>query len=92
LPHAIHSEALAEMDEVIDWSAMSQEGDGMVIITIGFILIFIDPVKDCTDGWVVILWDNCPLGVIEFRDVFLFCHGGKFFCRESRHNDWINEE
>jgi hypothetical protein len=90
LPHAIHSKALAEVDEVVDRLTISQEGDGMVVITVRFILVFVDPVENCTDGWVSGSWDNCPLGFFKFGDVLLFCYGGKFCCRELRHSDWTN--
>jgi hypothetical protein len=83
---------LTEADEVINWLAAGQEGDGMVVITIGFMLVFVYPVEDCTDSWVLVSWGNCPLHFIEAGDIFFFCHGGKLCCRESRHNNWIRRE
>jgi hypothetical protein len=87
LPHAIHSEALVEVDEIIDQLATGQEGNGMVVITVRFVLVFVDPVEDCTDGWVSVLWDDCPLSFIKVGDGFFFCYSSKLCCRESRYSD-----
>jgi hypothetical protein len=89
LSHAVHSEALAEVDKIIDWLAACQESDGMVVIAMRFILVFVDPVKDGANSWVLASWGDCPLGVVEARNVFFFCYGGKFCCRDLRHSDWI---
>jgi hypothetical protein len=83
---------LAEVNKVIDWLAACQEGDGMVVITVRFILVFVDPVEDCINGWVLVSWNDCPLHFIEAGNILLLCHGSKFCCRELRHNDWISQE